>query len=226
MPSAFLKRAKSILMNLGLHTNTSNYVRQSYCFRGPAQQSVHARRILWSHRTVRTSGFLKYEASRFGIAKIDQSFRSGIMYIPRTWSSAAPFSGKQKVGGTMSKSVLRRLAFVPACLMALWLVTSGTRAKDFDPLNDPVPKAVCGHSDHTESGLQGETTQKERSSGDSKRAYNCNLELVGEYRGDGAYSQDGPAYADNCAYYATDNMTSLQQHLGVTVVDVSDPKHP
>jgi len=126
----------------------------------------------------------------------------------------------------MSKSFLRRLAIVPACLMSLWLVTSGARAKDFDPLNDPVPKATCGHSDHTESGLQGETTQKERSSGDSKRAYNCNLELVGEYRGDGAYSQDGPAYADNCAYYATDNTNAQQQHLGVTVVDVSDPRNP
>jgi hypothetical protein len=29
--------------------------------------------------------------------------------------------------------------------------------------------------------LQGKTTQEERFSGDSERAYNCNLELVGEY---------------------------------------------
>jgi hypothetical protein len=43
--------------------------------------------------------------------------------------------------------------------MGLLLVASGTLAKDFDPLNDPVPKAVCGHSDHTETGLQGETTE-------------------------------------------------------------------
>ena|SRR5215813_11190856 len=45
----------------------------------------------------------------------------------------------------------------------------------------PVPKANCGRGDHTESGLQGKTTQEERFSGDSERAYNCNLELVGEY---------------------------------------------
>jgi LVIVD repeat len=116
-----------------------------------------------------------------------------------------------------------------ACLMGLCLVASGALAKDFDPLNDPVPKAVCGHSDHTETGLQGETTMQERFSGDSERAYNCNLELVGqepEATFDGAYSQDGPAYFGNCAYYGTDNVTSLQKNLGLRVIDASDVEHP
>ncbi|HLX46833.1 MAG TPA: hypothetical protein VKS82_00715 [Streptosporangiaceae bacterium] len=89
-----------------------------------------------------------------------------------------------------------------------------------------VPKAHCGPGDHTESGLQGQTTAKERFSGDSERAYNCNLQLVGQFTGQGAYSQDGPAYAGSCAYYGTDNDTSLQKHLGVTVIDASDPQHP
>jgi hypothetical protein len=88
-----------------------------------------------------------------------------------------------------------------------------------------VPKAHCARGDHTESGLQGETTYEERFSGDSERAYNCNLRLVGLYRGEGAYSQDGPAYDGDCAYMATDNVTPLQQHQGVTVIDVSDPRH-
>ena len=57
----------------------------------------------------------------------------------------------------------------------------------------PVPKAQCGPSNRTESGLQGQTTSKERASGDSKRGYNCNLELVGQFRGEGAFSQDGRA---------------------------------
>jgi hypothetical protein len=116
-----------------------------------------------------------------------------------------------------------------ACLMGLCLVASGALAKDFDPLNDPVPKAVCGHSDHTETGLQGETTKQERFSGDSERAYNCNLELVGQEpkaQFDGAYSQDGPAYFENCAYYGTDRVTSLQKNLGLRVIDVSDVKNP
>ena len=89
-----------------------------------------------------------------------------------------------------------------------------------------MPKAHCGPGDHTESGLQGETTQQERFSGDSEPAYNCNLELVGQDTGQGAYSQDGPAYDGNCAYYGTDNITPLQQHHGVTVIDASDPTHP
>jgi hypothetical protein len=89
-----------------------------------------------------------------------------------------------------------------------------------------VPKAHCGPGDRTESGLQGQTTVEERFSGDSELGYNCNLQLVGQYTGEGAYSQDGPAYAGNCAYYGTDNNTPQQQHHGVTVVDASDPRHP
>jgi hypothetical protein len=55
----------------------------------------------------------------------------------------------------------------------------------------PVPKAQCGPSDRIEGGLQGQTTSQERASGDSERGYNCNLELVGQFRGEGAFSQDG-----------------------------------
>jgi hypothetical protein len=88
-----------------------------------------------------------------------------------------------------------------------------------------VPKATCGRTDRTEHGLQGRTTPDERSSGDSERGYNCNLELVGQFQGEGAFSQDGPAYSGDCAYFATENRPA-QQHPGVVVVDVSDPKHP
>src|SRR4030095_1206463 len=97
------------------------------------------------------------------------------------------------------------------------------------PFTGPVPKANCGPGDRTESGLQGETTQEERFSGDSELGYNCNLELVGQQpQGafEGAFSQNGPAYYGDCAYYGTDRVTSLQQHLGVTVIDASDPRHP
>jgi LVIVD repeat len=94
------------------------------------------------------------------------------------------------------------------------------------PWTGPVPKAHCGPGDHTERGLQGQTTFRERFTGDSERAYNCNLQLVGRYTGQGAYSQDGPAYAGNCAYYGTDNDIPQQKHHGVTVVDASNPRHP
>ncbi len=93
----------------------------------------------------------------------------------------------------------------------------------------PVPRADCGPNDRTETGLQGQTTSAERFSGDSEGGYNCNLELVGQQpqgEFEGAFSQNGPAYFGDCAYYATDRVTPLQQHLGVTVIDASDPRHP
>jgi hypothetical protein len=93
------------------------------------------------------------------------------------------------------------------------------------PLAGSVPKASCGRGDHIESGLQGQTTPEERASGDSERAYGCNLALVSQFKGEGAVSQNGPAYFGNCAYYAT-NDNAQQQHLGVAVIDVSNTSHP
>src|SRR5262245_40566478 len=123
--------------------------------------------------------------------------------------------------GTVNKQELvRAFAIATVALLGLLLGTS---------IAASVPKANCGPHDRTESGLQGETTQEERFSGDSELGYNCNLELVGkEPQGafEGAFSQDGPAYAGNCAYYGTDRVTSLQQHLGIRVIDASDPRHP
>lgn len=93
----------------------------------------------------------------------------------------------------------------------------------------PVPKAECGPNDHTETGLQGQTTSAERAivngHTDSELGYNCNLELVGQFQGEGAFSQDGPSYYDHCAYMATEN-DPQQQHPGIVVIDVSDPKNP
>jgi len=96
---------------------------------------------------------------------------------------------------------------------------------DRTPWTKPVPKARCGRGDRTESGLQGQTTPEERLSGDSETAYDCNLELVGKVRGEGAWSQKGPAYFGDCAYYGTDSNPNMQ-HRGVTVVDASDPRRP
>jgi hypothetical protein len=100
----------------------------------------------------------------------------------------------------------------------------GRRATEVGSMG-PVPKAECGPSDHTESGLQGQTTSQERASGDSELGYNCNLELVGQFRGEGAFSQDGPSYFDHCAYMATEN-DPAQAHPGIVVIDVSDPANP
>src|SRR3954465_13526328 len=89
----------------------------------------------------------------------------------------------------------------------------------------PAPKAQCGRPDRTGSGLQGQTTSFERASGDSERGYNCNLELVGQYPGTGAFSQDGPSFFRHSAYMAPEN-DPRQAHPGVVVIDVSDPSCP
>src|SRR5437899_6341447 len=127
----------------------------------------------------------------------------------------------------MNKQELVRLFAVATVALPGLLLSASIALADSFP--GSVPKAICGPGDHTESGLQGETTVEERFSGDSERAYNCNLELVGQQpqgEFEGAFSQDGPAYDGDCAYYGTDRVTSLQQNLGVTVIDASDPQHP
>src|SRR5712671_5146304 len=123
-----------------------------------------------------------------------------------------------------------RFAISTVVLLGLLLSNSAFAEAEGKPANEPgwmgpAPKAECGPSDRTESGLQGQTTSQERASGDSERGYNCNLELVGQFQGEGAFSQDGPAFLDNCAYYATENRAG-QKHSGVVVLDVSDPRHP
>ena len=128
----------------------------------------------------------------------------------------------------ITQSRLLRTALAVATLAILTVSSSALAASDPIPWTGPVPKANCGPWDRTESGLQGETTQEERFSGDSELGYNCNLELVGQQplgAFEGAFSQNGPAYFDHCAYYATED-DPLQQHPGVVVVDVSDPRHP
>jgi len=130
----------------------------------------------------------------------------------------------------MNKQKLVRLfvvstAAVPGLLLSAAIASAQAISSDGFPAS--VPKAHCAPGDHTESGLQGETSMQERFSGDSETAYNCNLQLVGEedqavYQG--AYSQDGPAYYDVCAYYGTDRGATTGQ--GIKVIDVSDPTHP
>jgi len=117
-----------------------------------------------------------------------------------------------------------KVGFLALFLTLLSLVALGC-GKEPIPWTGPVPKANCSSGDRTESGLQGQTTPAERFGGDSAGGYNCNLELVGQYQGEGAKSQGGPAYLDDCAYYDTNN-SPQQQHRGVVVIDASDPAHP
>jgi hypothetical protein len=88
----------------------------------------------------------------------------------------------------------------------------------------PVPRARCGPNDRVETGLQGQTTKEERDSGASAQGFTCNLELVGQFQGEGSKSWH-MAWFEDCAYYGTNN-NPLQAHPGTVVVDASDPRTP
>jgi len=95
------------------------------------------------------------------------------------------------------------------------------------PWERPVPKANCGPSDSPETGLQGQTSLEERANGLAEHGFNCNLDLVGQFQGEGAGY--GFAYFDQCAYYSTyspPGLPSMQQHRGVVVLDASNPRRP
>lgn len=92
----------------------------------------------------------------------------------------------------------------------------------------PIPRATCGDADRPEPALSGQIPLAERASLRSAAGYTCNLELVGQYQGEGAEIQH--ASFGDCSYY---NQSSLYNRLGearttrgVAVVDVADSSSP
>lgn len=85
--------------------------------------------------------------------------------------------------------------------------------------------AVCGAGSKPETGLQGQVPLADRQSGRSQQGYSCNMELVGQYQGEGA-TWVNPSYS-HCAYMGTTFTGILQKKSqGVQVVDVSNPSKP
>lgn len=127
----------------------------------------------------------------------------------------------------MRGRVLSALLLSATASAALLLAPGGSTAVAADPpvFEGPVPKAACGPGSSPETGIQGEVTLEDRQSGRSQQGYRCNLELVGQYQGQGTtwVSQS----FDTCAYYAQafpSSVTSAEP--GVQVVDVRDPANP
>jgi len=89
-----------------------------------------------------------------------------------------------------------------------------------------VGRATCrnGNTDRPESGLSGQTTQAEIDAGLDKVGFNCNIDLVGQFQGEGA-SWQLTAWK-NCAYFDQRLAPGALAHPGVAVLDVSDPTHP
>src|SRR3989441_273581 len=119
---------------------------------------------------------------------------------------------------------------VALSLVALSGAANGERRSDQGPVPLTVPKATCGPNDHPETGLQGQVPAALRAAG--FKGFNCNLELIGQSKGDGANWQTAEfrhGHARVCAYHGTASPTlSLpgRTHLGVPVIDVTNPSAP
>ena len=85
------------------------------------------------------------------------------------------------------------------------------------------PAASCRSTDRVETGLEGEVTNADVTSGGVKKAFNCNVDLVGQYQGEGA-SWQLTAWK-NCAYF-DQRLNSAEKNPGTVVLDVTDPTHP
>src|SRR6202011_905840 len=90
-----------------------------------------------------------------------------------------------------------------------------------------VPRAVCGPGDHPESGLQGQVPAFMRASG--FHGFNCNLQLIGQSRGDGANWQSAEfkdRAGHTCAYHGTAFTTANRTNLGAPVIDITNAANP
>jgi hypothetical protein len=99
--------------------------------------------------------------------------------------------------------------------------------EDDSPAPLTVPKATCGVDDHPETGLQGQVPMALRVAG--FHGFNCNLQLVGQSRGDGANWQTTEFRDEHhhiCAYHGTAFTTANRTHTGVPVIDVTEPEDP
>jgi hypothetical protein len=102
----------------------------------------------------------------------------------------------------------------------------GSSGSDEIPLT--VSKASCGASDNPETALQGQVPAAMRTVGGFK-GFNCNLELAGQHRGDGA-SWTAATFRDGtgrkCGYYGTSIETANRTQRGSVVADVSNATAP
>jgi hypothetical protein len=106
---------------------------------------------------------------------------------------------------------------------AVMLASAGASAGTPAVFEGPVPPAKCGKGSLPETALQGQVPLADRESGRSTKGYRCNLELLGQFQGEGS-SWVSQSYG-NCAYVAT-RFPNAGKSPGVQVLDVSDPHGP
>ena len=110
----------------------------------------------------------------------------------------------------------------------LWGCGGGDDNSDAPPAPTfAVAKASCGPNDKPEADLQGQVSAATRAAG--FKGYSCNLQLIGQYKGEGAswqhaWFQDKAGHL--CNYYDTAASTVGRTQLGTVVIDASDPTNP
>ena len=154
------------------------------------------------------------------------------------------------------RSSARRRPLVTATLIAVSCLAlvgwGGGRDDDRDRDHDghhgkepplTVPKARCGPHDRPETGLQGQVPAALRAAG--FKGFNCNLELIGQSKGDGGNWQSaqfretraarehhdrwgrrhGHKPERVCGYHATASPTlsGPRANFGVRVLDLTEP---
>ena len=123
---------------------------------------------------------------------------------------------------------------IAACCVALMGAGNGKgKPQGDDSIPLTVPKATCGPNDHPETGLQGQVPAALRATG--FKGFNCNLELIGQSRGDGAnwqttqFTSGHGKKQKTCAYHGTASPALSapgRKNLGVPVIDITDPTNP
>jgi len=114
-----------------------------------------------------------------------------------------------------------------SCIALLGFGVSSGQEQEDGAAFRTVPKATCGANDHPETALQGQVPAALRASG--FQGFNCNLQLIGQSRGDGANWQSTEFRDEHrhvCAYHGTSFSTVNRTHLGVPVIEITDPHDP
>ena len=147
-----------------------------------------------------------------------------------------------------------KVAFIALSCVGLAYADDGRGRDRDDPILLTVPKAKCGPHDHPETDLQGQVSAAMRAAG--FKGFNCNLELIGQFRGNGANWQttqfkqrlrgderddddddDGDDHGRGndkaktrvCGYHGTASPALSapgRTQFGVPVIDLSDPSKP
>jgi hypothetical protein len=124
-------------------------------------------------------------------------------------------------------------SFAAAVLAVVVLVLAPTSARGTAPAvvdAGPSPKAQCGPGSRPETGLQGQVTAQDHSSGYADQPFTCNTQLLSHFGSSGGFKVERytDAAGHDCAYFDSTLLFPIDVPgaIGAYVLDMSDPAHP